>query len=154
MGCSIHQRADSLPRIHSVANLRPSAVRFGFVDKQRSNFETHSNRPTRSIPNDNDSVLVDSTNQRPQVLFEQIEFLFFVTFCISISRNSIRCWVSGWGAQNFVSGATQAIQTQVDVPIVDQATCQTKLRTTKLGSGFVLDNNSFMCAGGEPGKGS
>lgn len=65
----------------------------------------------------------------------------------------LRCWVAGWGAQNFVSGAQQAIQTHVDVPIVDQATCQTKLRTTRLGPGFALDTNSFMCAGGEAGKG-
>lgn len=75
------------------------------------------------------------------------------TGCLSTSYiSSLRCWVAGWGAQNFVSGATQAIQMQVDVPIVDQATCQTKLRTTRLGSAFTLDTNSFLCAGGEAGK--
>lgn len=59
----------------------------------------------------------------------------------------MRCWVAGWGAANFGSNSAQSIQNHVDVPIVDQATCQAKLRTTKLGSGFILDTNSFMCAG-------
>lgn len=67
--------------------------------------------------------------------------------------SGMRCWVSGWGASAFNTVPTQTIQTHVDVPLVDQTTCQTKLRTTKLGSGFVLDNSSFMCAGGEAGKG-
>lgn len=66
---------------------------------------------------------------------------------------NLRCWVAGWGATSFTSGSNSPIETHVDVPIVDQATCQTKLRTTRLGSNFVLDPNSFMCAGGEAGKG-
>lgn len=65
----------------------------------------------------------------------------------------MRCWVAGWGASSFTAGSTSTVQTQVDVPIVDQTTCQTKLRTTRLGSNFNLDAFSFMCAGGEAGKG-
>lgn len=64
-----------------------------------------------------------------------------------------RCWVAGWGATSFSSGTTtQSIQVHVDVPIVDQTTCQAKLRTTRLGQNFFLDTNSFICAGGEAGK--
>lgn len=76
------------------------------------------------------------------------------TACIpSILLTNVRCWVSGWGRNDFSSnGAYQAIQREVDVPIVDQNTCQNNLKTTRLGSSFQLDFNSFMCAGGETGK--
>lgn len=42
---------------------------------------------------------------------------------------------------------------EVDVPLVDQNSCQNQLRATRLGLNFVLDPSSFMCAGGEEGKG-
>ena len=76
------------------------------------------------------------------------------TGCLATSFiTGLRCWVSGWGANGFSTGSAQFVQTHVDIPLVDQASCLTKLRTTKLGSNFVLDNNSFLCAGGESGKG-
>lgn len=76
------------------------------------------------------------------------------TACLSSSQvvTGMRCYVSGWGANSFTSGSFQTIQNQVEVPIVDQNTCESQLRTTRLGSGFVLDRTSFMCAGGEAGK--
>lgn len=46
----------------------------------------------------------------------------------------------------------QTIQTHVDLPLVDQATCQNQLRTTRLGAGFTLDTFSFLCAGGVSGR--
>lgn len=64
-----------------------------------------------------------------------------------------RCWVSGWGKDAFGNnGMYQSILKEVDVPIQSQADCQTALRKTRLGDLFVLDNISFMCAGGEAGK--
>jgi secreted trypsin-like serine protease len=76
------------------------------------------------------------------------------TGCLTRTQISgMRCWVAGWGSASFNTVPTNPIQSHVDVPLVDQTTCQTKLRTTKLGSAFVLDSNSFMCAGGEAGKG-
>lgn len=77
------------------------------------------------------------------------------TACLAGSFvTNLRCWVAGWGSSSFNTGVTsQTIQTQVDVPIVDQTTCLYKLRSTRLGQNFVFDTNSFMCAGGEPGKG-
>lgn len=75
------------------------------------------------------------------------------TACLAASQVSgVRCWVSGWGQTSFQSGSFQSIQSQVDLPIVDQTTCENNLRTTRLGSGFTLDRSSFMCAGGENGK--
>ncbi|XP_001359817.4 phenoloxidase-activating factor 2 [Drosophila persimilis] len=64
-----------------------------------------------------------------------------------------RCWVAGWGKNDFgPTGAYQAIQRQVDVPLIPNANCQAALRATRLGSSFALSPTSFICAGGEAGK--
>ncbi|XP_055611765.1 phenoloxidase-activating factor 2 isoform X2 [Uranotaenia lowii] len=63
-----------------------------------------------------------------------------------------RCYISGWGKNDFVNGAYQAIQKEVDVPVRSSADCETALRTTRLGTNFQLDTTSFICAGGEAGK--
>lgn len=85
---------------------------------------------------------------------------------------SARCWVAGYGQGAFGSTSTQSILQQVEVPLVDQTTCQNQLRTTRLGSGFILDPTrwvlnsgktmgrlfpkyshfSFLCAGGISGR--
>lgn len=64
---------------------------------------------------------------------------------------NFRCWVSGWGKNDF-NGVYQTIQKEVDVPVLDTARCQSALSATRLGSSFVFDGTSFICAGGEPGK--
>ncbi|XP_012286595.1 trypsin [Orussus abietinus] len=64
-----------------------------------------------------------------------------------------RCWVTGWGKNAFgPSGSYQSILREVDVPILSQSDCEVRLRSTRLGQFFSLDTNSFICAGGEPGK--
>lgn len=63
-----------------------------------------------------------------------------------------RCWVSGWGRNDFNSGSFQAIQKQVDVPVLANTVCQSELAATRLGPSFVFDTTSFLCAGGEAGK--
>lgn len=62
--------------------------------------------------------------------------------------------MSGWGKNDFVTGSYQTIQKQVDVPILAPSVCQSALSATILGSSFVFDTNSFLCAGGEVGKDS
>lgn len=64
-----------------------------------------------------------------------------------------RCYVAGWGKNDFAStGAYQAIQKEVDVPVLANTVCETTLRTTRLGSSFLFDTSSFICAGGEASK--
>ncbi|XP_034933815.1 transmembrane protease serine 9-like [Chelonus insularis] len=76
-----------------------------------------------------------------------------VCFPTGVPVSGTRCWVTGWGKNAFgSSGNFQKILREVDVPIVDQNNCETRLRNTRLGQGFVLDRNSFICAGGEQGK--
>ncbi|KAG5668604.1 hypothetical protein PVAND_016540 [Polypedilum vanderplanki] len=73
--------------------------------------------------------------------------------CLSTNQfPPMRCWVAGYGQNTFITGSSQTIQQHVDLPIVDQATCQNLLRATRLGSGFILDTFSFLCAGGQSGR--
>lgn len=73
----------------------------------------------------------------------------------SQTLTSGRCFVAGWGKNDFsANGQYQAILKEVDLPIVEQNTCQTQLRATRLGANFALDMQSFMCAGGEAGRGN
>lgn len=66
---------------------------------------------------------------------------------------NFRCWVAGWGKNAFGAlGAYQSILKEVDVPIIEQNSCEMRLRSTRLGGFFILDKNSFICAGGELGK--
>ncbi|XP_017886309.1 phenoloxidase-activating factor 2 [Ceratina calcarata] len=77
------------------------------------------------------------------------------TACLPTAQpaSGTRCWVSGWGKDEFgTSGQYQSIMKEVDVPIVDQTVCENDLRTTRLGQSFVLNRNSFLCAGGEQNK--
>lgn len=73
------------------------------------------------------------------------------SFHLLLIFHCFRCWVSGWGKNDF-NGVYQTIQKEVDVPILSAATCQAALAATRLGSTFVFDANSFICAGGEIGK--
>uniref|UniRef100_U5ERE0 Phenoloxidase-activating factor 2 n=1 Tax=Corethrella appendiculata TaxID=1370023 RepID=U5ERE0_9DIPT len=63
-----------------------------------------------------------------------------------------RCYASGWGKNVFGrEGKYQVILKKVHLPVVPHAKCQQALRTTRLGKRFNL-HDSFLCAGGEPGK--
>lgn len=64
-----------------------------------------------------------------------------------------RCFISGWGKDVFgKAGRYQVILKKIDVPIVPLAICQAQLRETRLGKWYKL-HESFLCAGGERGKG-
>ncbi|XP_067004599.2 phenoloxidase-activating factor 2 [Anabrus simplex] len=63
-----------------------------------------------------------------------------------------RCLATGWGRDAFGrEGKVQTTLRKVDLPIVESSTCQSSLRTTRLGIFFRL-NKSFICAGGEGEK--
>jgi len=62
------------------------------------------------------------------------------------------CFATGWGKDNFgADGEYQVILKEIGLNVVPKDTCQDKLRTTRLGQKFKLDQ-SFICAGGEAGK--
>lgn len=63
-----------------------------------------------------------------------------------------RCFASGWGKNVFgKEGKYQVILKKVELPVVPHQSCQSSMRTTRLGMRFILDK-SFMCAGGEVGQ--
>ncbi|KAH8262872.1 hypothetical protein KR044_001272, partial [Drosophila immigrans] len=62
--------------------------------------------------------------------------------------NIERCFVAGWGKDEFTAATTRNILRKVDLPIIDNTLCQHKFRRTRLGRHFRLDA-SFLCAGAE-----
>jgi len=68
----------------------------------------------------------------------------------------VRCWVAGYGKDEF-TGDFQFIPHKVDLPIVDQASCQASLKSAlnrqkpRSGNNFRL-SPSEICAGGQEGK--
>merc|ERR1712126_171684 len=62
------------------------------------------------------------------------------------------CFATGWGKDKFgAAGQYQVVLKEIDLPVVRHDQCEAKLRTTRLGRRFQLDD-SFICAGGEDGK--
>merc|ERR1719328_1020343 len=67
-----------------------------------------------------------------------------------------RCWVAGWG-KNAIDGSFQMIQHKVDLPLVENNSCNNRLKSAlnrqRAGSGnrFSL-SQSEICAGGQVGK--
>nr|XP_053647816.1 phenoloxidase-activating factor 2-like [Cherax quadricarinatus] len=63
-----------------------------------------------------------------------------------------RCWVSGWGKDNFdETGQYQNILKEVDLLVVPRYACEAALQQTRLGATYRL-HPGMLCAGGEPGK--
>lgn len=66
--------------------------------------------------------------------------------------NYHKCFASGWGKDSWgKEGQYQVILKKIELPIVSNQQCESSLQNTRLSSRFRL-HNSFVCAGGEPGK--
>jgi hypothetical protein len=90
-------------------------------------------------------------------LLEEVTFQNFKKWILGFLENQIsgmRCWVSGYGQSTMTGSTTSNIMMFVNLPLVEQNTCQNMLRATRLGSVFVLDTFSFLCAGGESNRDS
>ncbi|KAJ0169978.1 hypothetical protein K1T71_014584 [Dendrolimus kikuchii] len=62
------------------------------------------------------------------------------------------CFATGWGKEKFGrEGQYQVILKKVELPVMDDGTCVSRLRKTRLGNLFEL-HSSFMCAGGVAGQ--
>lgn len=105
-----------------------------------------------SNTNYNDGMPTSRLSRRSTVCKFWISIFDLLAHRCSLRSSIFSCWVSGWGKNGFSSGTYQAIQKQVDVPILPPATCQTELSATRLGTSFVFDSSAFICAGGEVGK--
>ncbi|XP_015434419.1 PREDICTED: serine protease 42-like [Dufourea novaeangliae] len=90
------------------------------------------------------------------ILSEPVELAGNVdTICLpeyNTVYNGLQCLASGWGKDKFgKEGLYQIILKKIELPIVPHDRCQSSLRETRLGKHFLL-HESFVCAGGEPGK--
>lgn len=64
------------------------------------------------------------------------------------THDSVVCTATGWGKNTLgKSGRYQTTLKKINLPVVERAKCQRKLRTTRLGPYYKL-HRSFMCAGG------
>jgi len=77
------------------------------------------------------------------------------TVCLPQPNNEFNfetCFATGWGKDKFgAEGEYQVILKEIGLSVVPKDTCENKLRGTRLGGKFKLDQ-SFMCAGGEAQK--
>jgi hypothetical protein len=92
------------------------------------------------------------------VLFTSEEFVLsshIDTACLphlGESFDGTTCFATGWGKDKFgAAGEYQLVLKEIDLPVVNHDDCQDKLRQTRLGKKFKLDD-SFVCAGGINGK--
>ncbi|XP_045461460.1 phenoloxidase-activating factor 2-like [Harmonia axyridis] len=73
------------------------------------------------------------------------------SICLPSSNSSYdntRCLAAGWGDGNKKNNDGVKLLSKVELPLVDQKTCQEQLRKTRLGQEFEL-HESAICAGGQ-----
>lgn len=64
-----------------------------------------------------------------------------------------RCFATGWGAKGFEQNENGVqVLKKIELPVMPSKKCEAVMRTTRLTDIFEL-HESFICAGGEPGKG-
>jgi len=115
-------------------------------DRYISDLDIHPEFNARSLANDWAVLYTDE----PFDLEEHID-----TICLPEPGEKFidqTCFATGWGKDQFGSaGQYQVVLKEVDLQVVNHDECQDKLRNTRLGRKFKLDE-SFMCAGGDGQK--
>ncbi|XP_063989685.1 phenoloxidase-activating factor 2-like isoform X1 [Diachasmimorpha longicaudata] len=115
-------------------------------DRNVANYVVHENYHGGALRNDYALLFLS----QPVDIIESINVA-----CLPESGDifdGAKCLASGWGRDVFgKEGHYQVILKKVELPVVNREICQISLRTTRLGKYFALDQ-SFICAGGEPGK--
>lgn len=149
-----------LTATHCVANLKPDAVKVRLGE-----YDTQSTGEPYPFVDVNVKEIITHPGFYKPALYNDIALLYLekdVTFAPNIDTaclpdvNQIftkqTCVVTGWGKNAFEpNGEYQNLLKEVEVPIVANDACQNMLRNTRLGKFFQL-HESFICAGGEPGK--
>jgi len=116
-------------------------------DREALSIMSHPAFEKRSLDNDFAIIVL----YEPFVLDRHVD-----TICLPDQFNKNvdweNCVATGWGKDKFgADGEYQVVMKQVEMDMVDHDTCQSKLRTTRLGQFFELDK-SFNCAGGDADK--
>ncbi|KAK6645356.1 hypothetical protein RUM43_001632 [Polyplax serrata] len=120
-----------------------------YLEVKVSKVNNHPQFDSKTLRNDLSVITLESSVSTLTKPYPQINSICLPDFTMIFT--GMRCKVAGWGKDQF-DGNYQNIIKEVEVPVLSSMNCQSKLRNTKLGSSFVLDTDSFLCAGGEPGK--
>jgi kallikrein len=158
-GALIHPRV-VLTAAHCVKDKQPTMLKvragewdtqtkneiFPHQDRQVSDLIVHEKYHAGALYNDFALLLL----AQPVNIIDNVDIVCLPEY--NENFDFARCFASGWGKDIFgKEGHYQVILKRVELPVVPHDTCQNTLRTTRLGKYFKLDQ-SFICAGGEPGK--
>ncbi|KZC12025.1 Serine proteinase stubble, partial [Dufourea novaeangliae] len=158
-GSLIHKQA-VLTAAHCVRGKQPGEIRIraGEWDMQTENeILPHQERNVQKvIIHENYHAGALRNDVALLILTEPVEIAENVDIVCLPEYNTVhdesRCFASGWGTDKFgKEGQYQIILKKIELPIVLHDRCQSMLRETRLGKYFHL-HESFICAGGEPGK--
>ncbi|XP_049883411.1 phenoloxidase-activating factor 2-like [Pectinophora gossypiella] len=121
--------------------------RLKYQERVAQDIYIHQEFAPKSLKNDMALLLL----QEPVELMEHINIICMPTLDENFDRYK-GCIANGWGKNHFgVQGRYAVILKKVEIDMVPNDRCQTLLQRTRLGTNFKL-HNSFVCAGGEPGK--
>jgi len=119
--------------------------RFNHQDRQAEKVIVHPAFNSKNLENDFALIMMKEPFERNHHID---------TICLPTNPTKLDttdCVATGWGKDNFgKEGEYQTIMKQVPLDMVEHDTCETNLRTTKLGRFYELDD-SFTCAGGKEG---
>ncbi|OAD59792.1 Serine proteinase stubble [Eufriesea mexicana] len=158
-GSLIHKRA-VLTAAHCVIGKEPDKlqIRVGEWNIETSTEEIpHQDRNVQSvIVHDKFSSVTLRNDFAILILSEPVNLADHVDVICLPERNTVfdgsQCFATGWGKDIFgKEGQYQVILKKIELPVVPRDRCQDRLRTTRLGKYFILDE-SFICAGGEANK--
>jgi secreted trypsin-like serine protease len=154
-----------LTAAHCVKNNSPNdlIVRFGEWDSEKAyELFPHADHEVDKIVM-HEKFYAPAVHNDVALLFLKTEVTFaetIDTICLPTQDQPIdmtRCFATGWGKSKFGYEEDEKkhvslpkILKKIELPTVEHGDCQTKMRRTRLGRRFILDN-SFMCAGGEEG---
>lgn len=119
--------------------------RYNHQDRQAEKVIVHPAFNSKNLENDFALIMMKEPFERNHHID---------TICLPTNPTKLDttdCVATGWGKDNFgKEGEYQTIMKQVPLDMVEHDTCETNLRTTKLGRFYELDD-SFTCAGGKEG---
>ena len=72
---------------------------------------------------------------------------------MNILLNVFRCFVAGWGQKPSERQGERNLLKEADMQVLDQKSCEVAIRKSIGNPQYYFDPQSFVCAGGEPGKG-
>lgn len=159
-GASLIGQDTVLTAAHCIKDYEPYElkVRCGEWDtQQRVEPKRHQDRTVESLlkhPAFNPGRLYNDVavlkTKEPFILDQHVDIICLPDLDADYNYDPRNCFATGWGKDKFGdSGEYQVILKQVEMDLEkDNPTCEAKLRQTKLGKNFVLDD-SFFCAGGE-----